>query len=145
MLGWVEEVVFGFCLGFGLRSRDAALVGKNLIVVERQEFVDACSELFHVEYIATLNLSFDIVEVRGNSAFKRADFFLRQIILSDGDIRFQYASFGRILPCCQTHVRLCMVRSGMDDFCGSVPRDGIVKTILHHCVKLFGGRGPKRS
>ena len=34
-------------------------------------------------------------------------------------------------------MQLCMVSSGMDDFCSSMSGNRIVKPILYHCVKIF--------
>lgn len=81
LLGGIEEIVFSFCFSFGLSGRNASSIRKNPIVVKGQEFVNACSKLFHIKHIATFNLSFYVIEIRSNGAFKLTNFFLCEIVL----------------------------------------------------------------
>ena len=52
------------CVGsICLCRRDFTSVGKNLVAAECQEFVNASSELLHIECVFTFDKVFDIVEI----------------------------------------------------------------------------------
>ena len=88
-LRFVESVVFRLGLLFCCRGGNTPLIGQNVIAAESEKFVDAGGELLHREGIFALDQILDIIEIAGDGALKLTNLLRVQIILGDGNIRFE--------------------------------------------------------
>ena len=86
LLRRVKQRIFIFGLFLCLSRRNLAFVRKNLIAAECQEFIDAGSELLHIESVFALYKIFDIVEIACHSAFQLPDFLFLKVVLCNAYI-----------------------------------------------------------
>lgn len=93
-LVFVESLILCFGLGNGSLSGNTAFPGEDLVLPEGEEFIDALGKLLHGESVLPLNQILDVVEVAGDCALQLPDLLFIQIVLSDGNIRFEDAALG---------------------------------------------------
>lgn len=94
LLCTVENIVLGGSFFFGHGFRNRAFVGEYFETTEIQEFVDAGGELLHGESVLGFHQVFNVIEEARDSTLQTAYLLFVEIVLGNGDIRFQDASVG---------------------------------------------------
>ena len=82
-----------------------------------------------------------VIEVTRDGTFQSAYLVLIQIVFGNSDIRLQNPAFWCILPGSQSHMVFTAVCLAVDDFCSSLPSNGVVEFVLHHRIEVMGDVG----